>query len=60
MTTRPASQLADSLREVIRNVEESAGVSPDDLALVELKRILLRKIAALEEEQVRSEWEVAI
>jgi hypothetical protein len=45
------SQLAEVLRETIRRVEQSADVGPDDPALLELKRIILLRIAALEREE---------
>ncbi len=45
------SQLAEVLRETIKRVEQSADVGPDDPALLELKRIILLRIAALEREE---------
>jgi hypothetical protein len=49
-----SSQLADVLRETIRRVEQGTDVSPDDPALLELKRIILLRIAALELEETRA------
>jgi hypothetical protein len=49
-----SNQLADVLRELIRRVEQSTDVSPDDPALLELKRIILVRIAALELEATRA------
>lgn len=43
-------QMADMFRELIRHVEEGADVSPDDPALIELKRIVSLRIAVLEED----------
>jgi hypothetical protein len=41
------------LRETIKRVEQGTDVSPDDPALLELKRIILLRIAALELEEGR-------
>jgi hypothetical protein len=49
-----SSQLAEVLRETIRRVEQGTDVSPDDPALLELKRIILLRIAALELEETRA------
>lgn len=43
-------QMADMFRDLIRHVEEGADVSPDDPALIELKRIVSLRIAVLEED----------
>ncbi len=43
-------QLAEILRDTIRSVEQGADVGLDDPALLELKRIILLKVAALEME----------
>src|SRR5579875_1608737 len=48
---RTPSQLAEVLRETIRRVEQNADVGPDDPALLELKRIILLRIAALERDE---------
>lgn len=49
-----SNQLAEVLRETIRRVEQGTDVSPDDPALLELKRIILLRIAALELEETRT------
>jgi hypothetical protein len=41
-------QLAEILHDTIRCVEQGTDVGPDDPALLELKRIILLKVAALE------------
>ena len=41
-------QMADMFRDLIRHVEEAAEVSPNDPSLIELKRIVLLRIAELE------------
>lgn len=41
-------QMADMFRDLIRHVEEEAEVSPDDPSLIELKRIVVLRIAELE------------
>jgi hypothetical protein len=46
-------QLAQILRETIKNVEQNTDVSPDDVSLLELKRILNQKIVALEIEAAK-------
>jgi hypothetical protein len=38
----------DALRKALCQVEEQAGLAPDDLCLIELKRILLSRIVELE------------
>jgi hypothetical protein len=43
-------QLAEILRDTIRSVEQGTDIGPDDPALLELKRIILLKVAALESE----------
>lgn len=48
------NQLAEVLRETIRRVEQGTDVSPDDPALLELKRIILLRIAALKLEDTRA------
>lgn len=48
------NQLAEVLRETIRRVERGTDVSPDDPALIELKRIILLRIASLELEETRA------
>jgi hypothetical protein len=42
--------LASRLRDTIRRVEEGTGISPDDPVLIELKRVLLLKLASIETE----------
>lgn len=41
-------QRATILRDTLKRVEESAGLKPDDLALIELKRVILSKVIELE------------
>lgn len=48
------NQRAEVLRETIKRLEQSMDVSPDDPALIELKRIILLRIAALELEDTRT------
>lgn len=48
------NQLAEVLRETIKRLEQSMDVSPNDPALIELKRIILLRIAALELEDTRA------
>jgi len=48
------NQLAGVLRETIKRLEQSMDVSPNDPALIELKRIILLRIAALELEDTRT------
>lgn len=48
------NQLAEVLRETIKRLEQGSDVSPDDPALIELKRIILLRIAALELEDTRA------
>jgi hypothetical protein len=45
-----SQKMAGVLRDTLRRVELSADMSPNDPALLELKRLLLLKIAALEAE----------
>lgn len=48
----PASHKpAAILRDVIRRIEQDTDISPDYPVLIELKRILLLRIAALEMEE---------
>jgi hypothetical protein len=49
-----SQRLAGILRETVRRVELSADISQDDCALLELKRVLLLKIAALEADAAES------
>jgi hypothetical protein len=46
----PKCLAADALRDTIRAIERGTDISPEDPSLVELKRILLLKIAAFESE----------
>ncbi|MHB1702344.1 MAG: hypothetical protein ACYCSN_19870 [Acidobacteriaceae bacterium] len=48
MSTKPSDQLNNVLRATLAQVEQESGVSPDDPALVALKRIVLQRIADLE------------
>ncbi len=43
-------QLAEILRETIRTIEQDTDISPNDPALLELKRIILLRVAKLEAE----------
>lgn len=43
-------QMADMFRDLIRHVEEAAELSPDDPSLIELRRIVLQRIAVLEKD----------
>jgi hypothetical protein len=45
--------LAEILRDTIQSVEQNSDVHPDDVSLLELKRILNQKIAALEVEATK-------
>jgi len=45
-----SKHLADILRDTVRTIEQGTDVSPDDPSLLELKRVLSLKIAALESE----------
>jgi hypothetical protein len=47
--------LADILRDTIRSVEQNTDLHPDDVSLLELKRILNQKIAALELEATKEQ-----
>jgi hypothetical protein len=46
--------MAEVLRDTLRRVELSTDMSPKDPALLELKRLLLLKIAALEVETAQA------
>ena len=48
MTSTSSGMLIEVLRSTILQVEQTAGVSPDDPALLALKRIVLQRIADLE------------
>lgn len=48
LAERPTRATIDALLQTLRQVEEQAGLAPDDVCLVELKRILLNRIAELE------------
>jgi len=43
-----SAQLVEILRETLRRVEQIADISPDDPALIALKRVVLLRIAAIE------------
>ena len=45
-------QLAEILRETMRNVEQNSDISPDDPSLLALKRIILLRFAKLESEDL--------
>jgi hypothetical protein len=45
---RLTSTTIDALRKTLAQVEEQAGLAPDDVCLIELKRILLKRIVDLE------------
>jgi hypothetical protein len=48
VSTKPSDKLKSVLRATVAQVEQESGVSPDDPALVALKRIVLQRIADLE------------
>jgi len=48
MNTYKNPNLIEGLRRTLEKVERTSGVEPDDPALVELKSILGRRLAALE------------
>lgn len=48
LSDRPTRTTIDALRQTLAQVEEHSGLAPDDVALRELKRILLNRIADLE------------
>jgi hypothetical protein len=48
MNSYKNSSLIEGLRRTMERVERTSGVEPDDPALVELKRILNRRVATLE------------
>ena len=48
MSARPTRPTIDALRQTLIQVEEQVGLAPDDVCLVELKRILLNRVADLE------------
>ncbi len=48
MSDRPTNAALEALRHTLERVEGESGLAPDDLVLVELKRILLMRIATLE------------
>ena len=48
MQTYKNPNLIEMLRTTMEKVERTSGVEPDDPALVELKNILSRRVAALE------------
>ena len=43
-------QRAEILRDTLKRVQESAGLKPEDPALIELKRVILSKVIELEHE----------
>lgn len=48
MSDRPTNASLEALRQTLQRVEGDSGLAPDDEVLVELKRILLMRIAARE------------
>jgi len=44
------SELLDAMKDCLRDLENTKLISPDDLNLIDQKRILRRKIAELEKE----------
>jgi hypothetical protein len=48
MGAKKTPKLISALRETLQKVEQTSGVEPDDPALVELKSILIRRVADLE------------
>lgn len=48
MSATRTPKLIAALRETMREVERTSGVRPDDPAMIELKRILGRRVADLE------------
>jgi hypothetical protein len=48
VTRNSSKRLAGILRETVRCLQQGPDIGPDDRALLELKRDLLLKIAALE------------
>ncbi|WP_348265045.1 hypothetical protein P8935_11015 [Telmatobacter sp. DSM 110680] len=50
MSANKTPKLIAALRETMHRVEQTSGVKPDDPSLVELKRILRRRVAHLEHE----------
>lgn len=48
MSSRPTKTTIDALHHTLAQVEEQAGLAPDDVCLIELKRILLNRVAELE------------
>jgi hypothetical protein len=45
MSANKTPKLIAALRETMHRVEQTCGVKPDDPSLVELKRILRRRVA---------------
>jgi hypothetical protein len=50
-----SSAATEALRSTLQMVEQQCGLAPDDPGLVELKRILLNRIAELEAVEAASE-----
>jgi hypothetical protein len=55
MTLRSIPDTIASLRGILRRLDQSADVPRDSLAFAQLKRIILKRIAALEIEDRRRE-----
>jgi hypothetical protein len=49
MISRPSVGLIDVLRSTISRLERAPDIGPDDPAVITLKRILLRRIAEIQE-----------
>jgi hypothetical protein len=54
MASQLSQKMAGVLRDTLRRVELSTDMSPNDPARLELKRLLLLKIAALEVEAAQA------
>ena len=48
--TLPSAKLVTRLRDTIKGLEQGTGISPDDPVLLELKRVLLLKLAKIDSE----------
>jgi hypothetical protein len=55
MNSRPSVGLIDVLRSTISRLERAPDIGPDDPAVITLKRILLRRIADIQEEPVQEQ-----
>ncbi len=59
VVTSPSQKLARILRDTLRRADLSADIIPDTRALLELRRALLLRIAALEEDAAKPEADPA-